>query len=325
MVEMDSLSNVDLANIDLNDPEQTKDLSRETLNKLKHQQLHEQHKGHEEMHAKMVLVMFGTLFAGQILLFMWRKKHPRSYNLATLTGMLFIPICYSIYFGFYRFIFIWVIYSLITGIVCRKASRRPLDRWTPRVVYGYFLKVFKLTYGVGIAGYTFFVLAFFGFPTMFLISPETWLDFAILLLFYGVYFGVITKDIADMCTDRMASTIGYFSEDGMPMKHLDKTTCGICGELNVGTDENGQPEKQHKLPCGHIFHEFCIRGWVIVGKKQTCPACKEKVDLKQFSSTPWERVYIMYSGFLDWCRFMVCWMPIIMGIVQGINHVLGYE
>ena len=78
----------------------------------------------------------------------------------------------------------------------------------------------------------------------FLISPETWLDFAILLLFYGVYFGVITKDVADMCTDRMASTIGYFSEDGMPMKHLDKTTCGICGELNVGTDENGRPEKQ---------------------------------------------------------------------------------
>ena len=124
-----------------------------------------------------------------------------------------------------------------------------------------------------------------------------------------------------MCTDRMASTIGYFSEDGMPMKHLDKTTCGICGELNVGTDENGLPEKQvwnfsptvqgptgwsrllcqiwfydyfqHKLPCGHIFHEFCIRGWVIVGKKQTCPACKEKVDLKQFSSTPWE---VSYTG-----------------------------
>ena len=36
------------------------------------------------MHAKMVLVMFGTLFAGQILLFMWRKKHPRSYNLGML-------------------------------------------------------------------------------------------------------------------------------------------------------------------------------------------------------------------------------------------------
>ena len=61
---------------------------------------------------------------------------------------------------------------------------------------------------MGIAGYTFFALAFFGFPAMFMIKPETWLDLAILLLFYGVYFGVITKDIADMCTDRIASTIG---------------------------------------------------------------------------------------------------------------------
>ena len=72
--------------------------------------------------------------------------------------------------------------------------------------------MFKITYGVGIAGYTFFVLAFFGFPAMFMIKPETWLDIAILLLFYGVYFGVITKDIADMCTDRMASTIGKRSK-----------------------------------------------------------------------------------------------------------------
>ena len=89
-----------------------------------------------------------------------------------------------------------------------------------------------------------------------------------------------------------------------------------------------------------MFHEFCIRGWIIVGKKQTCPVCKEKVDLKQFSSTPWEvrnlkmlyfinikikRVYIMYSGFLDWCRFMVCWMPVIMGLVTQINNLLGYK
>ena len=90
-----------------------------------------------------------------------------------------------------------------------------------------------------------------------------WLDLAILLLFYGVYFGVITKDIADHCTDRMASTIGFFSEDGMPLKHLDKSTCGICGELNVGTDENGQPEKQMRnsfiLNQRKIVFSICYR------------------------------------------------------------------
>lgn len=35
------------------------------------------------------------------------------------------------------------------------------------------------------------------------------------------------------------------------------------------------------------FHEFCIRGWCIVGKKQMCPYCKEKVDLKRMFSNPY--------------------------------------
>lgn len=35
------------------------------------------------------------------------------------------------------------------------------------------------------------------------------------------------------------------------------------------------------------FHEFCIRGWCIVGKKQTCPYCKEKVDLKRMFPSPY--------------------------------------
>ena len=99
--------------------------------------------GHEEMHAKMVLVMFATLFAGQILLFVWRKKHPRSYNAATLLGMWLIPLGYSIYLSHKRFIAIWVFYSIITGIICRKVYlcclrfwkkliliRHPVDRWT---------------------------------------------------------------------------------------------------------------------------------------------------------------------------------------------------
>ena len=30
----------------------------------------------------------------------------------------------------------------------------------------------------------------------------------------------------------------------MPLRHLEKTTCGICGELNIGKDENNEPEKQ---------------------------------------------------------------------------------
>jgi RING finger protein 121 len=73
---------------------------------LKHKALHEEHAGHEDMHAKMVLVMFGTLFAAQILLFIWQKKSKKTYNVATLVGMCIIPMGYSIYFQFYRFVFL---------------------------------------------------------------------------------------------------------------------------------------------------------------------------------------------------------------------------
>jgi len=40
----------------------------------------------------------------------------------------------------------------------------------------------------------------------------------------------------------------------------------------------------------------CIRGWTIVGKKDTCPACLEKVDLRAvFQDRPWE------TRNLSWC------------------------
>lgn len=35
------------------------------------------------------------------------------------------------------------------------------------------------------------------------------------------------------------------------------------------------------------FHEFCIRGWCIIGKKQICPYCREKVDLERMFPSPY--------------------------------------
>ena len=67
------------------------------------------------------------------------------------------------------------------------------------------------------------------------------------------------------------------------------------------------------------FHEFCIRGWCIVGKKQTCPYCKEKVDLKRMfhnpypfinfhlASTPKSGRKALSTGWLIAC---LCWKNI---------------
>lgn len=33
------------------------------------------------------------------------------------------------------------------------------------------------------------------------------------------------------------------------------------------------------LNCNHAVHFICLHGWSLIGKKDMCPYCREKVDL----------------------------------------------
>ncbi|EAT46882.1 AAEL002020-PA [Aedes aegypti] len=118
----------------------------------------------------------------------------------------------------------------------------------------------------------------------------------------------------------------YYTPKGIPTRHLERNVCAVCGnQLLTEVNETGVIEDTYKLSCDHVFHEFCIRGWCIIGKKQTCPYCKEKVDLKKMFCNPWERPHVLYGQLLDWIRWLVAWQPLILFIVQGINWALGLE
>ncbi|XP_006094564.1 RING finger protein 121 isoform X3 [Myotis lucifugus] len=226
----------------------------------------------------------------------------------------------------WRFLVIWIFFSAVTAFVTFRATRKPLVQTTPRLVYKWFLLIYKISYATGIVGYMAVMFTLFGLNLLFKIKPEDAMDFGISLLFYGLYYGVLERDFAEMCADYMASTIGFYSESGMPTKHLSDSMCAVCGQqIFVDVSEEGIIENTYRLSCNHVFHEFCIRGWCIVGKKQTCPYCKEKVDLKRMFSNPWERPHVMYGQLLDWLRYLVAWQPVIIGLVQGINYILGLE
>jgi hypothetical protein len=72
-------------------------------------------------------------------------------------------------------------------------------------------------------------------------------------------------------------------------------------ELAAEPEGEDAPDKERviTLNCRHRYHEFCIRGWMIVGKKDTCPYCNEKVDLKQTFTSPWEKTSIVWANLLD--------------------------
>ena len=66
-------------------------------------------------------------------------------------------------------------------------------------------------------------------------------------------------------------------------------------------------------------------GWIILGKKQTCPYCSEKVNTKALTAHPWEKYNHMYAQLLEWIRYLVAWQPIILMLVHGVTWLLGLE
>ena len=70
-------------------------------------------------------------------------------------------------------------------------------------VYSYFLGVYKISVGVGLAGYALLILEVCGMGPFFRHALEP--IAAVMLLWYGLYFGVLGRDCAEVAADRMVS------------------------------------------------------------------------------------------------------------------------
>lgn len=47
---------------------------------MRHRMIDEKHRGHDLMHAEMILILFASIGIAQVLLFLWRFKHRKSYQ-----------------------------------------------------------------------------------------------------------------------------------------------------------------------------------------------------------------------------------------------------
>ena len=75
------------------------------------------------------------------------------------------------------------------------------------MVYRWFLIVYQISYVLGIAGYLVLLLVFTGVAFLLPVSPDWVLELAVTLVFYGVYFGVMGRDCAEVCVDYMAASM----------------------------------------------------------------------------------------------------------------------
>lgn len=61
---------------------------------------------------------------------------------------------------------------------------------------------------LGIVGYIVMMITLMGINFLFGAKPSTWMDLGLLFIFYGLYYGVLGRDLAEVCADKMASHIG---------------------------------------------------------------------------------------------------------------------
>ncbi|KAI1262153.1 hypothetical protein F5Y18DRAFT_161506 [Xylariaceae sp. FL1019] len=113
--------------------------------------------------------------------------------------------------------------------------------------------------------------------------------FAILMMFYGLPIHIM-RDLfmtARSFVKRLGALLRYRKALQDMNKYPDATaedleredTCIICREemrpwdpSAVGAVERSRPKK---LPCGHILHFGCLKGWL--ERQQVCPTCRRSV------------------------------------------------
>ncbi|KAF0984516.1 hypothetical protein FDP41_000415 [Naegleria fowleri] len=311
--------------------------------------------------AGFLLFVVVLIIVLQFLVQLWKKYHRYSFVMTSFFLMWLFPGIFCVFIGgltqYSRMMIIWTVYSIFTIYLGYLSLRKALSPNTPKKVYVWFYTVYKLSHISVIFGTVLLGLeVFFGlyslivkyilmdssFGIYLFPSPEV-------LIFYGLYFGVLVRDCGELCSSAINASLeadrNKFYMSHSQLEHV----CGICNqELRVDTsldfesahsgdsetpftrritdDVTIPPENKRKttqetkvLSCGHKFHEFCVYGWLIIGKKSTCPICKENVDPKQhdlLQKHPWKSDSEFYIGVLDLTRYFVVFNPIILIVIQ---------
>ena len=76
-----------------------------------------------------------------------------------------------------------------------------------RLVYRWFLFTHQATYVVGVIGYVVMIVFLSGLVYAFPKVTEFVIELSASLVFYGMYFGVLGRDFAELCVDFMAASM----------------------------------------------------------------------------------------------------------------------
>ena len=107
-----------------------------------------------------------------------------------------------------------------------------------------------------------------------------------------------------------------FSPVPLESLQIDQLDCDICynrlGEDIINEDGTTPAENPIRLPCGHVFGQFCIEQFLQAVGHPKCPLCRHSLDLSQLLATiPWWQVGLSQSE--DSEESLAWWLRMLMG------------
>ena len=133
--------------------------------------------------------------------------------------MSIIPLCLDI-MNHWSLTCIWLVFSFVTSLVTKRSLEKPIKGTTPRLVYKWFLLIHNISFFIGIFGFITIMATYLGLNLLLGANPAIWMDLGKLCLFYALYYGVISRDFAEICTEKMTANIGYFKSEGIPDRQI---------------------------------------------------------------------------------------------------------
>ncbi|OAG30504.1 RING finger protein 121 [Nematocida sp. ERTm5] len=242
------------------------------------------------------IIMLAIVFVGtQILASVWKKYHSKSFNVVNISTLVWFPFITGLLSKSYFFISVWLLIAFAHLVAFKDVfmGRRPKVLSTN--VYNIYRAIFQCSLIISILGYLMVAVGFFK-------ENRKLYSGGVRCLMFVLYYSLIIRIGLDIVSERASGTI-------LPSKtaKTQGNLCPMCQQELTG--------KKITLGCKESFHINCIKNWKILGKKDFCPSCKERVDLSEIEMNPWQKNEYLFTKFLDFTGNLISAYAVVQGLI----------
>lgn len=221
--------------------------------------------------------LFVTLFpVFQIVLIVWRFTYQETYKEARSVALCIFPLIplFSLWImlkiGMWIFFVSWVLLVIMSLSAYVDVKKRPFHRSTPGAIIRTFHFIDCCCFFLNCAGIVTLIVALTSAVHYPINTRLLYYSFA--FLFNGTYLGLLSHVFGDEVINRMVEYQGVGVGEILPYRGFSNTHCLVCGHPFEGS-------KISLLKCNHMYHEICIKGWVMMSPIAECLACRRSITI----------------------------------------------